>query len=248
MLDIGMIVSGAVIAIVVTLADRWVNDAKAPNDSVLDLLYLPTLIGVVVGRLVALMLDDPTSLGSVRSILVIRGGVEFWPGVAAFGVAVTLSARRRRRGALESLVALAPFAVWGYAAYEGTCAFRDGCFGPASGIGLVPTGLSERQVPIGLLMGFALALLGWDTLRRSRRAAPLPLTLPVAVAGAASIRSIGSIWLPHLGTGLTRQHVQSLVVLVAAVTVAGLIHVRSADRAPSSDGSQHLRPDSETSS
>ena len=96
-----MIVSGAVVALVVVLADRWRGDTSDHDMSVLDRLYMPLLGGVVVGRLIALALDDPTSLGAIRSILVIRGGVEFWPGVAAFAALVAWSGRRRGTAAVR---------------------------------------------------------------------------------------------------------------------------------------------------
>jgi hypothetical protein len=222
MLDIGMIVSGAVVALVVVLADRWRGDTSDHDMSVLDRLYMPLLGGVVVGRLIALALDDPTSLGAIRSILVIRGGVEFWPGVAAFAALVAWSGRRRGTAAVRHACELAPFAMWGYATYEATCVFRDGCFGPSSPVGLVPPGLADRQFPIGIAMGLAVAALGGMILRRS--GVDPGTSLLAAVASVALVRSIGSVWLPHLGDGFTRQHIQSVGVLVAAGLVAGVGH------------------------
>ena len=47
--------------------------------------------------------------------------------------------------------------------------------------------------------------------------------MSVMLCGAlvvAVVRSVGSFWLPHIGTGLTRQHVSS--IFVAAALIVGL--------------------------
>src|SRR3546814_7909727 len=73
-------------------------------------------------------LDDPESLGSIRALLVVRSGVEFWAGLAVFFVLLRRSVvRQHRRRGHEALAELAPFALWGYALYEATCGLRDGC-------------------------------------------------------------------------------------------------------------------------
>lgn len=46
----------------------------------------------------------------------------------------------------------------------------------------------------------------------------------VALGGFAAIRAFASIWLRRLDSGLTRQHVQSLVVAVAVVAGIGVAH------------------------
>ena len=212
MLDFGLLTSAITIVAVVAIAARWAPTPALGRRGVADRLDAPVIAGVLVGRLVAAALDDPASLRSVRALLVIRGGVEFWPGVAAVVAALVWGMRRRREEpAALTLAELAPFMLWGYATWEATCLLRDGCYGPASSLGLVPDGLGTRQFPVGLVVAAAIAALGvavrqlWGWTARAK--------LLAAVGGVAAARSVASIWLPRLSDDFTRQHVQSLAVL-----------------------------------
>ncbi|HAS11228.1 MAG TPA: hypothetical protein DCS55_12050 [Acidimicrobiaceae bacterium] len=50
-------------------------------------------------------------------------------------------------------------------------------------------------------------------------------TVLVATAAAivAAVRSLGSVWLPHVSDGMTRQHRTSVAVLVVATIMAVLL-------------------------
>lgn len=188
-----------------------------PPIGFLDAVLGPAAVGLIVGRLVTLALDDPRSVGRLADMLVIRSGVEFWPGVAAGMLALGVAARFQRVTPSARLAALAPLSLVAYSGYEGTCLVRDGCFGPASPIGLRPSGLSATMLPIGMLV--AAVVVGAAAVIGGRLLAGAPPTAVVlaAVAAVALARSVASFWLPHIGDGLTRQHQSSLIV--AAVTV-----------------------------
>jgi hypothetical protein len=225
MLDFGLLTSAITIVVVVAVATRWAPTPALGARSVGDRLHAPVIIGVLTGRVVAAALDDPTSLRSLRALLVIRGGVEFWPGVAAaIGVLVWGTRRRRDESAGLTLAELAPFLLWGYATWEATCLLRDGCYGPVSSIGLVPDGLTTRHFPVGLVVALGVTLLGvalhqlWGWLPWAKVAA--------AVAGVAAARSVASIWLPRLSDSLTRQHLQSLAVLGGCAVLAAGVTLR----------------------
>jgi hypothetical protein len=214
MLDTGLLGSIAVILGCLYAAARWAPVGSMHHNETVDRLYLPTFAAIAAGRVFAAALDDRTSLRSLRALLILRGGVEFWPGVAVGIAAVAIGLRRAGRPVLVDLVDLAPFALWGYGAWELTCWLRDGCFGPRFPIGLTPDGFSHPQLPIGLLMGAAIVALGFVirhdwTLAAGRR-------LLGAIAGVAVVRALGSFWLPHLGDGLTRQHWQSIAIAAVA--------------------------------
>lgn len=233
MLDIGLLASGAVIFVVLLAAGRWAPTPVLGGVSPADRLLGPAMAGLLGGRLVAVVLDDPTSLGSLRSFLVIRGGVDFWPGVAVATAVLSWRVRRDRRTSVGlTLGELAPFALWGYASWEATCIVRDGCYGPESTLGLVPDGLATRQFPVGLLAGVAVALLGL-ALRHLWAWSPWT-KVAVAVTGVAAVRAVAAIWLPRLGDGLTRPHLQSAAILFASgvgfVFVAIRYRVRRARR------------------
>lgn len=230
MLDVGLLVSGIAIVAVVWAAARWTAPGLFERNEVIDRLTIPLIAGVLAGRLAAVVLDDSTSLGSIRVLLVIRGGVEFWPGVAAAGLTLMIGLRRSRcpQPALYA-AALVPYLLWVYATYEVTCLLRDGCYGPASPVGLVPDGLSARQFPVGVAAGLAVGVLG---LVVHRLWALSPVTkIAVSVGGVAAIRAVASIWLPRLDDGLTRQHLQSVAVAVTVAAGLGVAHLAKRVRA-----------------
>src|SRR3546814_15291846 len=48
----------------------------------------------------------------------------------------------------------------------------------------------------------------------------------LAVGGLALIRSVAAFWLPRIGSGLTRSHVESLTITAAVVVAAGAMLLR----------------------
>lgn len=217
MLDVGLLLSGMVVWFGVRVADRVTAPRLSERVEAVDRLLAPALCGVLVGRAVAAALDDPSSLRSVRSFLVVRGGVEFWPGAIALLVVVVVAARRRRRSGLFEAAELVPFALVGYALFEATCLLRDGCYGPPSSLGLVPQGLDTRMFPIGLAVAAATLALA-ITLQRSWWVAP-GLRVAIAIAGLGAIRALAATWLPHLGSGMPRTQRESLAAIAAGFLV-----------------------------
>jgi hypothetical protein len=224
-IDTGLLLSGVVIVAMLYAAASWVPAGSFERSDVLDRLVVPVLAGVFAGRAVAAGLDDPASLGSLRAFLVIRGGVEFWPGVAAAVAVLALGLRRSRSAHVAGDVALlVPFLLLAYAGYEATCVLRDGCYGPASPIGLVPDGLRSRQFPVGLVVALVVAALAW---RLTTWSTGPGVKLLAAIGGVAAVRAVASVWLPRLGEGLTRQHVESIVIAVAGTAVALVVGLRA---------------------
>ena len=221
MIDRGLLLSMVAIAAGVAGLSRLAPPRLTKADSLIDLLSLPLLVGVAAARLSAVALDDASALGRARDLLLIRGGMELWPGLLA--AALTLVALRRRDRdvpALSGLVDVAPYVLWALAIYESTCVLRDGCFGPASTLGLRPPGVAYRQVPVGLAVAAALPAIG--LLVRRLGSSDRPAALVLAIGGLAAVRSVAAIWLPRITIGLTRQHRESLVVLAASVA-AGMV-------------------------
>lgn len=229
MIDRGLLLTLAVMAVAAPALVRLARPRTQEAGALIDSALAAMLAGVLVARVVAMALDDPTGLTRVRDILVIRGGVEFWPGVVAAMVVLTTSAWRAGAAVVPRLADLSPFALWEYALYEAACLVRDGCFGPHSLIGVAPGGLGSRQLPVGVLVGVAMAALG-VLVRRLAAARPV-YALLVAVGGVALVRSVASFWLPKIGTSLTRQHIESLAVTAAAVAAIGAHLLASGRRA-----------------
>ncbi len=217
MIDFGLLVSFILAFGLPALLSNWWRVAGQEEPvGFLDVAVGPAVAGLVVGRLTTLGLDDPNSLGSVSDMLVIRSGVEFWPGVIAALVTAAMSAKRSHVPIGRRLTDLTPLAMVGYAGYEAACIFRDGCFGPSSPVGLRPPGIATTMLPVGWFMAatIAVAAVGVHVLAVRRHSAPVVVTS--AVLAVAVVRAIGSIWLPHVGDGLTRQHLTSIVVAGAA--------------------------------
>ena len=215
MIDFGLLVSIVVaVGVPALLVHWWPLTTYGDAVGFVDVAIGPAFAGLAVGRLAAVTLDDPASLNSIPDLLIVRSGVEFWPGVAAATLAVLWAARRSGVPPLDRLADMVPLSMIGYAGYEAACLFRDGCFGPHTAIGLRPAGLSTTMLPIGLLMG--VGTVGAAVAVRSLRARRWPGSVVVLAGGVgvATVRAVGSFWLPHVGTGLTRQHLASIAVAV----------------------------------
>lgn len=223
MIDRGLLATMVLAAVIVALVDRrWRRRGEAA-ETVLSLASTPLMVGLAVARLVAVALDDPATLRRPFDLLLIRGGMEFWAGVLGAAGALWLGARRNPCRAVERAAELAPFALLAYALYEAACLLRDGCFGPASAVGLRPGGLGQRQIPIGVLVGMAAAGLGVAARYLSRRARPAAV-IALSLAGLAAIRSVAGFASPRVSAGLTRPHRESLVALaVSLIWAAGVL-------------------------
>lgn len=227
MIDIGLLASIAIVLTVPTIfLEPW--PGYAVDSGVLDVSFGALFIGLAVGRVTALAIDDPGSLTSVSDVMIIRSGVEFWPGVAGGLVWLALQARRNKVPVAVRLAALVPAGLVAWACFEATCLLRDGCPGPASPIGLRPDGLVTRVFPVGLAVA-VVALVSAVVLDRwHRRGLAGHQVVVLALLAIAGIRAVSSIWLPHIGEALTRQHRESIVVFATAVGL--LIALRFRDR------------------
>lgn len=231
MIDVGLLLTMIVAMGVPTLiAQRWPLTTFGEPVGFVDAALGPAFAGLAAGRLAAVGIDDARSLGRLSDLLIIRSGVEFWPGVAAAALFAAWVAYRAGVQSSVRLADLTPLAMLGYAGYEATCVVRDGCFGPASSLGLRPPGTSTTMLPIGILaaivVGAAAVLLRRQQLERT----PAMVVVGGGLAAVAALRSVSSIWLPHIGGGLTRQHWTSIAVLLTAAPTLIALSVRSKGR------------------
>ncbi len=228
MIDIGLLASIAIVLTVPTIFLRpWPPQVVAGG--VADVSFGALFVGLIVGRLTALAIDDPGSLTSLSDVMIIRSGVEFWPGVSAGLAWLAIWARRDTVSAAGRMAALVPAGLIAWACYEATCLIRDGCPGPASALGLRPDGLVTRMFPIGLAVAGAAVVSAVLLDRWHRRGLSSLRVVILAVTAVAGIRAVASIWLPHIGNSLTRQHRESIIVFaLAGVFMVGL---RVRDRA-----------------
>lgn len=215
MIDFGLLMSVLVVIAAAWVAERiWPLTTVPADRSFLDAALWPAVVGLAVGRLATLVLDDRGSLGSMRDMAVVRSGVEFWPGLAAAAAVAVVLARRSGTEGASRLADLAPITLVGYGAYEAACVFRDGCFGPLSSVGLRPDGLGTRMFPMGIVMGVAAVGVAGVARRMQTADRPPSEIVAFALASLGLVKAAGSIWLPHVGSGPTRQQAASIVVAV----------------------------------
>jgi len=209
-IDTGLLVS-LVALVAVPVAWSRASKLRIDGERLTDAAIGPLIAGLLSARVATLALDDPEALRSLKDASVIRGGVDFWPGVFVAMALVAWTAHRAGKRSWPRLAALAPFALVAYAVFEATCIFREGCFGPRSAVGFQPAGLQSTMFPIGWLVAAAV-LAAAIFIHRSHW--PPMAKFWVAVMAVAWSRAVASFWLPKIGDGLTRAHQWSLAVAV----------------------------------
>lgn len=215
MIDVGL--AGSMV-VVVLAALAW-SGLAAPrlleSGSYVDHLVAPALAAIVVGRVAFVALDDPAGLLRVRDLLIIRGGLEAWPGVVGAAFVFWFTHRNGPATAVDYAADAAPVCLIAAAAYEGTCGLRGGCVGPISSLGLRPTGVAATMFPVGLAVAVVLVI-GAIAVYRIGPHRPA-LGLATAWLIFAATRGVAGFFLPRVGEGLTRAHVSSLAAAVLAL-------------------------------
>jgi len=225
MIDVGLLSSMALIVAVVFVVKRWVPPLTLGTDTLGGVVANPVFAGVVVARLVAVALDDPSTLGRPKDLLLIRGGMEFWAGALAAVVVAGITAHRAKIPVAARLGDLAVYALVAYGAFEATCVLRDGCFGPLSPVGIRPRGSGAPEFPTGLFVAVAVLALAVIVRRCARRSGGMGVW--VAAGGLAFVRFAAAFALPHIGSGPTRPQVEAGAVIVATAVVGGIVWMRA---------------------
>lgn len=180
--------------------------------------------GLLAGRLSSLAFDDPQGILRLRDVMIIRGGVEFWPGLAV-GLLTWIILTRGEPAPVAIRVAIVtPLFLLGYAGYEAACILRDGCFGPQAAVGIVPRGFATPMLPIGWAVAVAVGSVA--ILLQIRR--PAPTHGPLGLLALAAVRSVAGFHLPRLAHSLTRPHIESLGLVVVALAM--VLGTRAGDR------------------
>ena len=220
-MDVGLIISLAVALAAAEALALVCRPATTPAGPT-DVAVWAGLVGVAVARVTALALDDPGSLGALRDLTALRGGVEFWPGLAAGIVVLAVAAVRQGVSIERRLADLAPYGLMAVAGYQATCFVREGCFGPAVPFGISPGTGHEPVLPVEVVGAVTLVALAAALVRRGSRPSPM-LVVALALWGLAVQRAVVSFWLPVVGEGLSRAHRESIAVTVlGAIALIGL--------------------------
>ncbi len=225
MIDKGLLLTLAAIAGTLVAAVRIWPPRTVDRSTMLDLATSVGVLGVVVGRLFFMALEDPGGLTRIGDILIVRSGMEFWAGALVGLIYLVWTAHRRELPLWPLLADMAPYGLIAYAIFESSCLVRGGCPGPVAGVGLYPEGFANRVFPVGLAVALVI-LAAVPVVRRLGRDHPQP-TVVATLALVAGVRAVASIWLPRVGEALTRQHRTSILVAAVAVVTAIVLAVRS---------------------
>lgn len=216
MIDLRLLISVVVVAGVAWCGVRvWATGAVGPS-VLIDRSLSAVVAGVAVGRLSWVLIEQPALLRQPGDLLLIRSGVEFWPGIVA-GLAWLAWRSRNAEGRLPVLAGCAPVLLIGIASYEATCVVRGECFGPFTSVGLLPRGLQHRQFPVGVLVAAVLAA-GALTIPRAVRVHLVP---SASLFLLATVKLTAAFFLPVLGTRPPRTQIESGVAALLSLLFLG---------------------------
>jgi phosphatidylglycerol:prolipoprotein diacylglycerol transferase len=176
-----------------------------------DMALGSAVIGVLVGRLVAMIRGGTNPLTHPGDILIVRGGVDTVGAAIAASAAFVFMARRDLWTRLD---ALAPAVLGGLAAWHGACLTRGACLGTPSDLpwayaehgGGVTRHPTELYAALLLVVGVILVI-WWK-----RRHPPAGIVTGTAVAVAAGVRLATEPMRPVLGAGLEWWYLAGVVL------------------------------------
>ena len=204
------------------LALRWLSASPGWELGVgrpLEALVGAAAVGMLTGRLAAMLGGGVNPLTHPGDVLLVRGGVD--PVAATIGAVVAL-AWSLRPEVLVRLDALAPAAVAGLAGWHAGCLWRGTCLGDPSGLpwawSHTPQGVSRHPVElyaaIGLLLGAVLLAELWK-----RRQASPGLVSALAVVVTAGVRALTEPLRATIGGGRLGWYLAGVTLgTVAALT------------------------------
>jgi prolipoprotein diacylglyceryltransferase len=170
-------------------------------------------IGLLVGRITAMVAQGTNPLLHPGDILVVRGGVHIAGATIGAVVAYLWSVR----GELRYIDAITPAALLALAGWHGGCVWRGACLGTATDLPWAvaePASVVSRH-PVELYVALALTLAAWAASRLSFR--PL-LRSGFGLAAAGMVRLLTEPLRLSLTGGPTGWHIAAITVgLIAAL-------------------------------
>jgi prolipoprotein diacylglyceryltransferase len=192
-----------------------------------DLLIGSAVVGLVAGRLAAMILTGTNPLTHLGDVILIRGGVD--TGFASLATILYLLWATRRSG-LVSLDAVGPAVLAGLAGWHGGCLFRGTCLGTRSDLPWTwaepGSDLTRHPTELYAALLFLAGAAGVVLLLRRRARSGAAASIALALAGV--IRLATEPIRPSLGPGPIWWYTAALV---AGAVLTGAAFLR---RAPDS--------------
>lgn len=195
-------------------------------DHALDRLIAAAVIGLMAGRLTAMIVQGINPVTNPGDIIIVRGGVDTAAASIAFLVALIWSTRASR----HAVDALAPAILFALAGWHAGCLWRGACLGTPADLPWawsLDTSAVTRH-PVELYAALALLVAAWVVSKLGWRPG---LRAGSALLIAAGVRLITEPMRPSITGGPVGWYIAGIVASLAAI-VLGSVQERSRTRAP----------------
>ena len=210
---------------------RW--EAKRGNaarcaGSLWETALVSVVVGIFIGRLVAMVIDGMNPLAHPMDVMLVRSGVSIVG--ASLGTAVMFLWQSRQEP-IAMADGISAAALAGLAGWSAGCLVRGTCLGTASDLpwAIAQDGSTVTRHPVGVYAAilFAMAAIGlawWKAYRRP--SAGMPASLAIVVA--ATVRLVVEPMQPSLSGGPVWFYAAALVVGAVGVVWFGVVLPRRA--------------------
>lgn len=185
-----------------------------------DIALGAMVVGLVVGRLAAMIGNGVNPVTAPGDILIVRSGVD--TGFAVIGALATVGWLGRRE-LVPVVDGLAVASLAGLAGWHAACLFRGACLGTTTAL---PWAMTQPGSPVGrhpvelyAAALYGLAAVGLAVLRSRRSLAP-GLAASLALSMAGLVRLVTEPFRPSLTGGPIGWYVAAIVIGTAGAVVA----------------------------
>lgn len=206
-------------AALTAVALAWLGLRLWPDrvpERALDRLIGAAVIGLIAGRLTAMIVQGVNPISNPADVIIIRGGVDTAAATLGFVLALAWTSRSAR----FALDALAPATLLGLAGWHLGCLWRGSCLGTVTDLpwGWGLEGSSVTRHPVEIYAAVGLAFAAWVV---SRLGSQLWLRAGAALAIASTIRLLTQPLRPSITGGPVVWYVIGIVAGLAALVAGG---------------------------
>lgn len=186
-----------------------------------DILIGASVVGLLFGRLTAMITQGDNPVTHFGDVIIVRGGVATAAATSGF-VAYLLWVNRRELGVID---ALTPAVLLGLAGWHAGCLWRGACLGTPSDLiwawAQDGSAISRHPIEIYTAIGLVLVAIAVSTLPW-----PLWLRFGLGMSGVALVRFVTEPLRPSLAGGPTALYVIGIVSGLSLVAIGRVIERR----------------------